>query len=217
MLTLLALSPAAVPFCRAQAVQQTWAQADDAVVPQAKGWPLRLHILAIDDTHRTVRLQPNWSSGSFPDVSSGEVTSSNEGGLTLGGGEDDFSGSGRADLVTPPNGTVGINFTYEGCSRVRVPPGFQGLEARWSKAGSKLEVMIPTDAVKDGPAPIQHCTLKLTTQQYVYLRLPSGSLLRVSKEAYDKKPSLRVFLSGGAETLKRRTTGLAETTSHPAG
>lgn len=184
----------------------------------AKAWPLRLHILAIDDTHRTVRMQPNWSSGSMPDVSGDSVSMpSSEGSLTLGGGADDFSGAGRADLVTPPNGTVGLNFTYEGCSRVRVPPGFQGLEARWTKAGSKLEVKIPTDAVEDGPSATERCTLKLVTQPFVYLRMRNGTILRVDEDAYSKKPSLRIFLSGGSETLQRRTQRLPQAVHHPEG
>ena len=167
-------------------------------------WPLRLHVLAIDNTHRTVRMQPNWASGSFPDASGEIVSSSSQGSATLGGGDDDFSGAGRADLVTPPNGTVGVDFTYEGCNRVRVAPGFQGLEARWKKPGTRLEVLIPTDTGKDGPVRMQRCTLKLVTQSFVYLRMPTGAIVRVSQEAYVKKPSLRLFLSGGTETLKRR-------------
>jgi hypothetical protein len=211
LLMLLSLCHATAPSCHGQAAEQ------DAT-PSNKNWPLRLHILAIDDTHRTVRMQPNWSSGSMPDFSGGDVSMpQSESSLTLGGGDDDFSGAGRADLVTPPDGTVGLNFTYEGCPRVRVPPGFQGLEARWKKPGSKLEVMIPTDAVTDGPPRTQRCTLKLTTQPFVYLRMRNGAIMRVSQEAYLKKPSLRVFLSGGTETLQRRTPKLPGSTPHPEG
>ena len=209
---LLAFCLAAAPLCRAQAANE------DAVVPDSK-WPLRLHILAIDDTHRTVRMQPNWASGAMPDLSSGELSApSSGGGPTLGGGDDDFSGAGRADLVTPPGGsTVGLDFSYEGCSRVRVPPGFQGLQARWKKPGASLEVMIPTDAVADGPPPLKRCTLKVATQTFVYLRMRNGAILRVTQEAYLKKPSLRVFLSGGSEKLQRRRPKLAEATPHPQG
>ncbi len=211
---LLALSLLVLPGSRAQSSN----------LPQetnplyTKGWPLRLHILAIDDTHRTVRLQPQWSSGSLPDLSTGDIPapSSDQGATTLGGGPDDFSGAGRADLVTPPGGaTTGLNFTYEGCSRIRVPPGFQGLEARWLKPGSRLEVMIPTDALNDGPAPVKRCTIKLTTQPFVYLRLRNGSILRVTPDAYNKKPALRAFLSGPTETLRRRTAALPRTTPQP--
>ena len=165
-------------------------------------YPLRLHVLAVDDTHRTVRLQPNWCGGSMPD---GEESScSSSGSASLGGGEDDFSGGGRADLVTPPSGTAGLSFTYEGCSRVRVPPGFQGLEARWIKPGSKLEVLIPTDAVTDGSLRTQRCSFRVVTHELVYLRLRTGGLVSVTQEAYAKKPALRQFLSGGSQKLERR-------------
>jgi hypothetical protein len=213
-LMVLALCGMADPVCRAQNASVS----EDVLPSQDKAWPLRLHILAIDDTHRTVRLQPQWGSASLPDVSSGEMSApSSEGAQTLGGGEDDFSGAGRADLVTPPNGTVGLKFTYEGCSRIRVPMGFQGLEARWSKPGAKLEVRVPTDVVTNGPSPVKRCTLKLVTQPFVYLRLRNGTILRVSEDAFKKKPSLRVFLSGGSETLQRRAPKQAETGSQPSG
>ena len=196
---LLASSQAVTAFSRALPPTQ------DPVHTPSQDWPLRLHILAIDDTHRTVRLQPNWSSSALPDASGeGAAPSSQTGALTLGGGADDFSGGGRADLVTPPDQTVGLTFTYEGCSRVRVPPGFQGLEARWSKPGQKLEVKVPSEALTDGSIPTRHCTLKVSPQPLVYLRMRNGAILRVTQEAYAKKPSLRVFLSGGTETLKRR-------------
>ncbi len=174
-------------------------------------YPLRLHVLAIDDTHKTVRLQPNWCSASVPAVGGdaggvgGGEGSSCGGGSQSFGGDDDFSGGGRADLVTPPSGTQALSFTYEGCNRIRVPPGFQGLPARWKKPG-KLEVLTPSDTIAAGSdaTPVQRCTLKATLHEFVYLRLGNGSMLKVSQEAYLRKPSLRRFLSGGSETLQRR-------------
>jgi hypothetical protein len=169
-------------------------------------YPLRLHVLAIDDTHKTVRMQPNWCAGSLPDPDAGGAGGGcgNDASTSLGGGDDDFTGSGRADLVSPPDGTVGMDFTYEGCNRVRVAPGFQGLQARWIKPGKKLEVLVPTDAVTDGPDHLARCTLKVTAQEFVYLRLHNGTIIKVSQAAYWKKPSLRMYLSGGSEQLERR-------------
>ncbi len=205
ILILAAICCSCAATCRGQSAGADTPQPASAEPTHAAEYPLRLHILAIDDTHRTVRMQPNWSSGTLPDPSAdGASASSSAGSLSLGGGDDDFSGAGRADLVTPPNGTAGATFTYEGCNRVRVAPGFQGLEARWIKADTKLEVILPTEAVTDGPVPTQHCTLRLVTQPFVYLRMRNGAIVRVTQEAYNKKPSLRVFLSGGSETLKRR-------------
>ena len=217
-LMLFSLCCAAATPCHSQRAGQDSQAADESTQNHAMKWPLRLHVLAIDDTHKTVRMQPNWDSGSLPDPTD-DVTgpSSSPGSRTLGGGSDDFSGAGRADLVTPPNGTAGLTFEYEGCSRVRVAPGFQGLEARWIKPGSKLQVMIPTEAVTDGTVPMQRCTLKVVTQNFVYLRLPNGAILRVSQEAYSRKPSLRMFLSGGSEALKRRAPRLPQSTLPPEG
>lgn len=177
-------------------------------------YPLRLHILAIDSTHPTVRMQPNWCSGSVPSFggevggSTGEqgIPCGGSSGYTTFGGENDLSGSGRADLVTPPVGNAqGLNFSYEGCSRVRVAPGFHALPARW-KSRVKLEVVIPTDSItgEDRTMPTQKCTFKVSLQEFVYLRLASGAIVNVSQEAYLRKPSLRMFLSGAPETLQQR-------------
>jgi hypothetical protein len=175
-------------------------------------YPLRVHVLAIDDTHRTVRMQPNWCSTSVPNFGGdaggsggGDPCSSGSGTLSFGG-DDDFSGGGRADLVSPPNATQALSFTYEGCNRMRVPAGFQGLPARWKTPGKKLEVLIPSDAsTRDGARlPVQRCVLTATLHDFVYLRMRTGALLQVTQEAYWKKPSLRRFLSGGTQTLETR-------------
>ncbi len=190
------------------------AQAQDA---KAAKYPLRLHVLAIDDTHPTVRMQPNWCGGSVPSFGGELGGSTGEQGIPCGGGgngnytsfggDNDLSGAGRGDLITPPAGTAqGLNFSYEGCSRVRVAPGFHSLPARWKKSG-RLEVVIPTDSItgEDRPMPTQKCTFKVKLQEFVYLRAPTGALLKVSQDAYAQKPSLRRFLSGGSETLQPRT------------
>ena len=180
--------------------------------PTDANYPLRLHVLAIDDTHPTVRMQPNWCSTSIPnwgaDMSGAGVEQADpcgRGGATYLGGEDDFSGAGRADLVTPPSGAQAMSFTYEGCGRVRVPPGFQGLPARWRRPG-KLEVLIPSDAVPGDKNTLstRRCMFSARLQDFVYLRLRNGLLLKVSQDAYMRKPALRVFLSGGSEALQPR-------------
>lgn len=191
-----------------------------AVVPcsaqdaKAAKYPLRLHVLAIDDTHATVRMQPNWCGGSVPSFggnvggSTGEqgIPCGDSGGYTTFGGDNDLAGTGRADLVTPPAGTAqALNFSYEGCSRVRVALGFHSLSARWKKRG-QLEVVIPTDSITGAnrAMPTQRCTFKVKMQEFVYLSRATGVILKVSQEAYAKKPSLRRFLNGGSETLQPR-------------
>ena len=176
-------------------------------------YPLRLHILAADDTHKTARMQPNACAGMMPEMTGGVGGGEAGGGCqsssgTLSfGGDDDFSGGGRGDLVLPPKDTRGLQFTYEGCPRVRVLPGFQSLQARWKKNGKSLEVLVPSDAIshQDGPLPTQKCTFKVTMRDFVYLRVRNGSILQVSQDAYWKKPALRMYLSGGSEVLERRT------------
>jgi hypothetical protein len=84
---------------------------DDQAKPDPR-FPLRLHLLAVDSTHHTVRLQPNWCATSLPSMggdASGNSPSSDPCGggnnsTSLGGGDDDFAGSGRGDLVTTPSG-----------------------------------------------------------------------------------------------------------------
>ncbi len=198
---LLSVALASAAACRAQVADA----ADDAAA-KAQKYPLRLHVLAVDDVHRTVRMQPNWCTGSAPDALAGGDTSScsSSGSASLGGGDDDFSGAGRADLVSPPDGIVGLNFTYEGCSRLRVAPGFHALEARWIKPNTRLEVQVPTDALPGRTVHLERCTLKVVPQEFVYLRLANRSIVRVTQEAYASKPALRVFLSGGPVTLERR-------------
>jgi hypothetical protein len=136
------------------------------------------------------------------DIGGGDPGGGCGGGSPTFGGDDDFSGGGRADLVSPPTGTQALTFTYEGCSRVRVPPGFAALPARWKKPG-RLEIILPTDALSGKAS--QKCTLKATTHEFVFLRMRNGAILKVSQEAYAAKPALRVFLSGGAETLQARS------------
>ena len=55
-------------------------------------YPLRLHVLAVDDTHKTVRMQPNWCSTSVPNfggdvggTGGGDPCSSGGGSLSFGG------------------------------------------------------------------------------------------------------------------------------------
>ena len=188
--------------------------AQNAAARKAARYPLRLHVLAIDDTHPTVRMQPNWCSLTVADVGNNPGTAAggngdpcaNAGSMGFGG-DDDFSGAGRADLVTPPSGTQALSFTYEGCSRMRIPSGFQALPARWRKPGTKLEVLVPTDAIVAGdrPLPTAKCTVTVTLRDFVYLRLRSGALVEVTREAYWNRPALRTFLSGGTQTLETRS------------
>ena len=194
-----------------------------AAPPSPSKYPLRVHILATDTTYPTPRINTAYSpscdtatlvaflsqGSAAPGGISGDPCSI--GPDFMRGGMLDpqtappvFSGSGRADLVTPPSAIQGFSFQYEGCSRIRVFPGFQSLPARWKKPGSKLEVLIPTDDVPEHDrvtAPAR-CTFTITLHDFVYLRLSNGAILQVAQDAFWKKPVLRVFLSGGAAPLE---------------
>ncbi len=95
---------------------------------------------------------------------------------------------------------------------MRVPAGFVSLQARWKRPGKSLEVLVPSDEVPKDDHPIapQRCTLKVSLQNFVYLRSKSGALVKVSQEEYWKRPALRALLSGGnqSQTLQPRTNGV---------
>jgi hypothetical protein len=189
--------------------------------PNPAKYPLRIHVLAADESHKTPRMSPGDSvvcdeiEGMLDSISpnpggpisltglSGDPCSLHPEMVTgrlLDITDDDpvFSGAGRADLVSPPSTTQGLSFQYDNCSRVRVHPGFQSLPARWKKPGQKLEVLIPSDEIpQEGrPLPPVRCTFTVTLHDFVYLLLRNGKLIEVSQEVYQERPALRMFLSG---------------------
>jgi hypothetical protein len=197
--------------------------------PNLSRYPLRLHVLASDETHKTPRMNPADSVACDSIEGMLDSVSPNPGGpITLAGLSGDpcsfhpemitgrllnvqdadpvFSGSGRGDLVSPPSGTQGVSFTYDNCSRIRVHPGFQSLPARWKKPGRTLEILIPSDDIPDSgrPLPPVRCTFAVTPHDFVYLLLRTGRLIEVSQDAYQQRPALRIFLSGTTETVQRR-------------
>ena len=200
-----------------------------AASPKSEKYPLRVHVLAADDTREFPRMGPAESvvCDSIDDMLSS--ISPNPGGpVTLSGVSADpcalhapvvagrfldintyervYAGQGRADLVSPPSMTQGFSFQYENCARLRVLSGFQSLPARWKKPGQKLEVLVPSDEipVNGSPLPPLHCKLAVTMHDFVYLLLRNGRLIEVSQEDYWKKPALRMFLSGTTPSVQQR-------------
>ena len=185
-----------------------------ARMPDLKKYPLHVHVLASDETHKTPRMAPGVSLACDGMDDMGALDGGGEGrSLRVASGrmvmarlqnatDDDpvFSGEGRADLVTPPKTTQGFTFRYDDCSRVRVRPGFSSLPARWKKPGKTLEVLVPSDAVPKNGRPLApvRCTMRVTMHDFVYLLLRNGKMVQVSQDAYWQKPALRVFLSGNA-------------------
>jgi hypothetical protein len=197
--------------------------------PNLSKYPLRLHVLASDETHMTPRMSPAESVACDEIDDMLSSISPNPGGpISLSGVSRDpcslhpeivaggllditdsdpvFSGEGRGDLVSPPATTQGITFQYDNCSRVRVRPGFQSLPARWKKPGKQLEVLIPSDdiPVNGRPLPPVKCSFTATMHDFVYLLLRNGKLIEVSQEDYWKKPVLRILLSGSPTTVQQR-------------
>jgi len=197
--------------------------------PDLSKYPLRLHVLASDETHMTPRMSPGDAvvcdeidgmldsidpnpngpisltglSGDpcslHPDMVTGRL-------LDVQNYDPVFSGEGRGDLISPPATAQGITFHYDDCSRVRVRPGFQSLPARWKIPGRKLEVVIPSDDIPVNGRPLRplRCSFSVTTHDFVYLLLRNGKLVEVSQDLYMAKPALRVFLSGMVETVQPR-------------
>lgn len=198
-----------------------------ARTPDMKNYPLRVHILAADRTDRVERMKPGESVAcdAIDDMVS-SISPNPNGPVTLSGVFTDpcsfhadvvvgrqleinngyvYSGSGRADLVSPPSGTQGFTFRYQSCGRVRVLPGFQSLPARWKKPG-QLEVLLPSDEIPvNGRTPRpERCKLTATTHDFVYLLLRNGAVVEVSEDTYWKHPAMRAFLRGNPETVEQR-------------
>jgi len=200
--------------------------------PKPSKYPLRVHVLAVGEAQREDRMSPSGAIAcdaiddmltSSSDSSDGTIsgigisgifgdpcsfnTGPMAGRLLYVQSEQSYLGEGRGDLVSPPNRTQAISFQYKDCYRVRAQPGFQSLPARWKKPGQVLEVLIPSDSipVAGRPMPMAKCSFTVTQHDFVYLLLPPGRLIEVSQEVYWAKPALRVFLSGGTQTVQRRT------------
>jgi len=212
-------------------IASLWTTPAGARNPKPSKYPLRVHVLSANEAQQTPRMSPAGSVAcdGIDDMLSSSIDSSDGtiSGIGISGifgdpcslntgvlagrlqyvqSAESFSGEGRGDLVSPPNGTLGISFQYKDCYRVRAQPGFQSLPARWKKPGQMLEVLIPSDGipVAGRPLPPAKCSFTVTQHDFVYLLLPPGRLIEVSQDVYWAKPALRVFLSGATQTVQRR-------------
>lgn len=210
--------------------------------PNLSKYPLRVHVLVAGEAQRQDRMSPAGAIAcdGIDDMISASMDSSDGtvSGIGISGifgdpcsfntgpladrllyvqSEQSFAGEGRGDLVSPPNGTLGISFQYKDCYRVRAQPGFQSLPARWKKPGETLEVLIPSDSipVAGRPMPLEKCSFSVTKHDFVYLMLPTGRLIEVSQDVYWAKPALRVFLSGVTQSVQRRAQ-VVPVAAHPA-
>jgi hypothetical protein len=212
-------------------IASLWTAPAGARNPNLSKYPLRVHVLVAGEAQREDRMSASGAVAcdGIDDLISSSIDSSDGtiSGIGISGifgdpcsfntgpmagrllyvqSEQSYSGEGRGDLVSPPNGTLGISFQYKDCYRVRAQPGFQSLPARWKKPGQMLEVLIPSDGipVAGRPLPQAKCSFTVTKHDYVYLLIPPGRLIEVSQDVYWAKPALRVFLSGATQTVQRR-------------
>ena len=197
--------------------------------PNLSRYPLRVHVLAAGETHKTPRMNPAESlvCDSIEDM--GSSISPNPGGpISLSGISGDpcslhpeivagrvLDENGKPVRNTPETNTTIDQDSIE--SRVRVRPGFQSLPARWKKPGQRLEVLVPSDdiPVNGRPVPPAKCSFNVTLQSFVYLLLRNGKLIQVSQEDYWKRPVLRTLLSGGVPTVQQRLEQFT-VPAHPA-
>jgi hypothetical protein len=207
--------------------------------PQLSKYPMRVHVLASDQSFRSPRMSPGESvTCDFIEGMVDSISPNPGGPISISGVSGDpcslhpemvtgrlmnldddpvYSGAGRGDLVSPPSTTLGLTFHYDNCSRVRVNPGFQSLPARWKKPGQKLEVLIPSDEipVNGRPHAPDRCILSVVMHDFIYLLLRNGSVIEVSQEDFWKRPGLRMFLSGNTQTIQQRTQQFT-VSAHPA-
>jgi hypothetical protein len=184
---------------------------------------LRVHVLAAGEAQREDRMSPAGSVAcdaiddmisSSSDNSDGTISGIGISGIfgdpcsfntgPLAGrllyvqSEESYWGEGRGDLVSPPGGTLGISFQYKDCVRVRV--------------------LIPSDGipVAGRPLPPVKCSFTVTQHDFVYLLIPPGRLIQVSQEVYWAKPALRLYLSGGTQSMQRRPAQEVAVAAHTA-
>ena len=197
--------------------------------PNLARYPLHVHVLTSDNSHKTPRMSPGDSlacdsiegvTASTSPFPGGGLSLSGMGGdpcslhpemvtgrlLDLGDDAPVFSGDGKADLVSPPSLAQGLTFHYDDCSRIRMRPGFQSLPARWKRPGQKLEVLVPSDDIPANgrPLPPVRCTFTVAVKDFIYLLMPTGAILQVSPDDYWKHPALRIFLSGRTLAIQQR-------------
>ena len=113
---------------------------------------------------------------------------------------------GRANLFDEQGVPHGVEFTYDCQDHLMASTATEAYPARWKKPGKRLEVLMPSDDIPEGGRPLRpvRCSLDVTLHDFVYLLLPNGKLVEVSKDVYQARPALRLFLRGHQETVQQR-------------
>jgi hypothetical protein len=176
--------------------------------PNFKKYPLRLNILfSRSSSHYPVI---NLPSANIP----ADALAGTAGGEDGGGGPPQlvnlplyenpdpvFFGLGRADIISSDI-PQGLNFSYDNClAKIDVTMPHQPLLARWKKPGQVVELLIPLPNTRPGrPQEWDRCDMTVALQNYVYLLLHNGMLVRVTQDGFARKPALHQFIEGIATT-----------------
>lgn len=173
--------------------------------PNLKKYPLRINVLAArSSSHIPIIELPTVT---IPDMSGGGGYSDDGSGMGGPGPAPSinlplyehpdpvFYGAGRADLFIADN-PRGVTFTYDNClGRVSVTMPHQPFLARWKKPGRVLELLVPM-VTRKGRQQWDRCQLNVTVEDFVYLLLRNGALVRVTPDGLARKPVLRQFTEG---------------------
>jgi hypothetical protein len=191
-----------------------------ARTPNFKKYPLRINILASrSNSHIPLIILP---SVTMPDEGGGGGGFTADDGAGLGPApvinlplyehpDPVFYGTGRADLFAAglPRG---VNFIYDNCrGQVGVTMPHQPFLARWKKTGRILEILVPVATRPNRPQKWDKCQLNVAMQNFVYLLLHNGAMVRVTQDGFASKPALREFTEGLASVAAMQPPTAAPT------
>jgi hypothetical protein len=181
--------------------------------PDLTKYPLRIQVLAAS-AHASIAKDPFKNSGP-PQIEGADIPSSGSMGAELDYNTTIFNGKGWGNLVST-DVPEALTFTYESClNRIPITVSKEPLAARWKKLRKKqratMEVLVPIDVIPSAKHPANadkprfaKCDLPVILHTYVFLRLRNGSIIKVSHDAYVKKPALHEFAENPVPTLKER-------------
>lgn len=183
--------------------------------PDLTKYPLRIQVLAAT-AHASIAKNPFGGSGA-PQIEGADLPSASAMGAELDYNTTIFDGHGWGNLVST-DVPQALTFTYNSClNRIPVTVSKEPLVARWKKLRKRqwatMEVLVPMDVVPSAKHPAQtdkvryaKCDLPVILHTYVFIRLKSGSIMRVTHDAYVAKPALHQFAEGPVPTLRPRET-----------
>jgi len=182
--------------------------------PDVSKYPLRIQVLAAT-AHSRLRQDPFAGGGAGQE----EVDVP----MLMGAGPQlglystpVYYGEGWGDIVSSETPQA-VKFSYANClNRIASTMATEPLPARWTESGKghAMEVLVPLEVIPSAGHPAQAnnrkyvaCEIPVTLYDYVYLLLRSGSIIKVSRQAYAEKPQLHRFVENADPTLKEHPEG----------